>query len=64
MGRDYQMGLHGDGPPALRATLTTLLPCAVHALAVLPPTPGAGGGVAPAVAVLAEVASLRMLALG
>ena len=55
---------HGDGPPALRATLTTLLPCAVHALAVLPPTPGAGGGVAPAVAVLAEVDSLRMLALG
>ena len=54
----------GDGPPALRASLTTLLPCTVHALAVLPPTPGAGGGVAPAVAVLAGPDSLRMLALG
>ena len=55
---------HGEGQPALRARLTTLLPCAVHALAVLPPTPGAGGGVTPAVAVLAEPDSLRMLALG
>jgi len=55
---------HGEPPPALRASLTTLLPCAAHAMAVLPPTPAAAGGVAPAVAVLAEPDSLRMLALG
>jgi len=55
---------HGEAPPALRASLTTLLPCAAHAMAVLPPTPAAAGGVAPAVAVLAEPDCLRMLALG
>lgn len=48
-----------EGPPALRATLTTLLPGKVHALAVLP----AAAAGAPPVALLAEPEGLRMLLL-
>ena len=48
-----------EGPPALRATLTTLLPAKVHALAVLP----AATAGAPPVALFAEPDGLRMLLL-
>ena len=49
-----------EGPPALTATLMTLLPREVHALAVLPAAPG---GAAAPVAALAEPDGLRLLTM-